>query len=97
MVGQSGGHRRARISTPMPSGSSGRSKRRGLHRVVPLGEGHLRLIVHEYVAHYQRERNHQGLDNRLLQRPPPPVRADADVQRRERLRRLLSFYYRETA
>ena len=50
-----------------------------LHRVVPLDEGHLRLIVHEYVEHYQRERNHQGLDNQLLQRPPPPVRADADL------------------
>ena len=68
-----------------------------LHCVVPLGEGHLRLIVHEYVEHYQRERNHQGLDNQLLQRPPPPVRADADVQRRERLGGLLSFYYREAA
>ena len=68
-----------------------------LHRVVPLGEGHLRLIVHEYVEHYHRERNHQGLDNQLLQRPPPPVRADADVQRRERLGGLLSFYYREAA
>ena len=41
--------------------------------------------------------NHQGLDNQLLQRPPPPVRADADVQRRERLGGLLSFYYREAA
>ena len=68
-----------------------------LHRVVPLGEGHLRLIVHEYVAHYHRERNHQGLDNQLLQRPPPLVRADADVQRRERLGGLLSFYDREAA
>ena len=68
-----------------------------LHRVVPLGEGHVRLIVHEYVEHDQRERNHQGLDNQLLQRPPPPVRADADVQRRERLGGLLSFYYREAA
>ena len=68
-----------------------------LHRVVPLGEGHLRLIVHEYVEHDHRERNHQGLDNQLLQRPPPPVRADADVQRRERLGGLLSFYYREAA
>ena len=58
---------------------------------------HLRLIVHEYVEHYQRERNHQGLDNQLLQRPPPPVRADADVQRRPRLGGLLSFYYREAA
>ena len=68
-----------------------------LHRVVPLGEGHVRLIVHEYVEHDHRERNHQGLDNQLLQRPPPPVRADADVQRRERLGGLLSFYYREAA
>ena len=59
--------------------------------------GHLRLIVHEYIEHYHRERNHQGLDNQLLQRPPPPVRADADVQRRERLGGLLSFYYREAA
>ena len=77
----------------MPSGSSGE----GLHCVVPLGEGHLRLIVHEYVAHDHREKNHQGLDNQLLQRPPPPVRSDAAVQRRERLGGLLSFYYREAA
>ena len=89
MLSQSGCRRKARISTPMPSGSYGRSKRSALHRVVPLGEGHLRLIVHEYVEHYHRERNHQGLDNQLLQRPPPPVRSDADVQRRERLGGLL--------
>ena len=41
-----------------------------LSRVVPLGEGPLRLLVGEYVDHDQRERNHQGLDNQLLQRPP---------------------------
>ena len=68
-----------------------------LHRVVPLGEGHVRLIVHEDVEHDHRERNHQGLDHQLLQRPPPPVRSDADVQRRERLGGLLRFYYREAA
>ena len=68
-----------------------------LQPIVPLGEGHVRLIVHEYVEHYHRERNHQGLDNQLLQRPPPPVRSAADVQRRERLGGLLSFYYREAA
>ena len=65
--------------------------------VVPLAEGHLRLLVHEYIEHYHRERNHQGLDNRLLQRAPPPVRSDADVQRRARLGGLLSFYHREAA
>ena len=68
-----------------------------LSRVVPLGEGHLRLLVGEYVDHYHRERNHQGLDNQLLQRPPPPVSLAADVQRRERLGGLLNFYHREAA
>ena len=65
--------------------------------VVPLGEAHLRLLVHEYGEHYHRERNHQGLDNQLLQRPPPPVSPDADVERRARLGGLLNFYYREAA
>ena len=39
----------------------------------------------------------QGLDNQLLQRPPPPRRPDADVRRRVRLGGLLSFYNREAA
>ena len=30
-----------------------------LSRVVPLGEGHVRLLVGEDVDHYHRERNHQ--------------------------------------
>ncbi len=67
-----------------------------LNRVVPLGEGHLRRLVHEYVEHYHRERNHQGRDNQLLERAPP-ARLDADIRRRERLGGLLSFYYREAA
>ena len=62
-----------------------------LSRVVPLGEGHVRLLVGEYVEHYHRERNHQGLDNQLLQRPPPPVSLAADVQRRERLGGIAQF------
>ena len=36
-------------------------------------------------------------NDQLLQRPPPPVNPDADVERRERLGGLLSFYYREAA
>ena len=66
-----------------------------LSRVVPLGEAHVRQLVHEFIEHYHHERNHQGRDNQLLQRPPPPVNPDADVERRERLGGLLSFYYRE--
>ena len=37
-----------------------------LHRVIPLGERHLRRAIREYVAHYNHERNHQGLDNELI-------------------------------
>jgi Integrase core domain len=66
-----------------------------LNRVIPLGEGHLRLLGREYVEHYHRERNHQGLDNRLLQQAPLPRRAATHVQRRDRLGGLLNFYHRE--
>ena len=51
-----------------------------LTRVVPLGERHVRRLVYEYIEHYHRERNHQGLDNQLLQRPPPPFLALFDLQ-----------------
>jgi hypothetical protein len=36
---------------------------------VPLGERHLRRALAEYVTHYHRERNHQGLGNELIDRP----------------------------
>ena len=39
-----------------------------LSRVVPLGERHLRRTLAEFVEHYHGERNHQGLDNELIDR-----------------------------
>ncbi len=68
-----------------------------LNRVVVLGEGHLRLLVEEYVEHYHGERNHQGLDNQLLMRAPPPASPNTEVQRRERIGGLLSYYHRKAA
>ena len=68
-----------------------------LNRVVLLGEGHLHLVVQEYVEHYHRQRNHQGLDNQLLERAPPPADTHAGVHRRERIGGLLNYYYREAA
>ena len=68
-----------------------------LNRVVLLGESHLRLIVQEYVEHYHRERNHQGLDNQLLERPPPSPNADAAVHQRQLIGGLLNYYHREAA
>lgn len=36
-----------------------------LDRLIPVGERHFRRAVAEFVAHYHRERNHQGLGNEL--------------------------------
>ena len=35
-------------------------------RMILFGEGSLRKAIHEFVAHYHGERNHQGLGNRLI-------------------------------
>jgi transposase InsO family protein len=68
-----------------------------LSRAILLGEGHLHVVVHEYVEHYHRERNQQGLDNQLLERVPPPENLAAEVHRRGRIGGLLDNYHRETA
>ena len=100
---RSGGVRPVRLPAPHPNLNAYAErfvrsiKDECLNRVVPLGEGHLRRLVREYVAHYHRERNHQGRDNQLLERAPPQVRVTAGVRRRERLGGLLNFYYREAA
>ena len=63
-----------------------------LDRIIPIGEGHLRRAVSEFVAHYHRERNHQGLDNALIE--PSPVSLAGRVHRQSRLGGLLNFYRR---
>jgi transposase InsO family protein len=68
-----------------------------LDRIVPLGEGHLRRAVGEYLAHYHGERNHQGLDNLLLRGAPAPANENGRVLRRERLGGLLNYYHRNAA
>ena len=68
-----------------------------LERIVPLGEGHLRHAISEYMAHYHRERNHQGLGNALIDGEQQDVAGVGRIVRRERLGGLLSFYHRNTA
>ena len=40
-----------------------------LDRMIFFGENMLRRAVANFVAHYLAERNHQGLDNRLIEPP----------------------------
>jgi putative transposase len=70
-----------------------------LNRVVILGEAHLHRTLTAFVAHYHQERNHQGLDDRLIapERLTPsgvngPVRGP--VLCRARLGGLLRYYHR---
>jgi len=67
-----------------------------LHRILPLGEKHLRAAVHAFVDHYHEERPHQGLGNELIA-PKTTSLAPGPVQCRERLGGVLKFYYREAA
>jgi hypothetical protein len=65
-----------------------------LNRLVPLlGDGHFRLVTAEYLEHYHRERNHQGLDNELIA-GAAAMRTIGPVRRRARLGGLLNYYVR---
>ena len=61
--------------------------------MIPLGERHFRHTLAEFMAHYHRERNHQGLDNALIDADPQPPFA-SHIRRRPRLGGLLNYYYR---
>ena len=68
-----------------------------LDPIAPLREGQLRRAIGEYLVHYHSERNHQGLDNVLLQGTPAPANENGRVNRRERPGGLLNYYHRDAA
>ena len=65
----------------------------GLARLIPFGEHHLRRTLAEFIEHYHRERNHQGLGNELIDGVPRPGRTGG-IRRRQRVGGLLNYYYR---
>ena len=68
-----------------------------LDRMIPLGERHFRHALTEFVEHYHRERNHQGLDNQLIAPTLDSGSHSGRVRRRVRLGGLLSYYDRDAA
>ena len=64
-----------------------------LDRLILFGERRLHHVIDEYVAHYHRERNHQGLGNELIA-PQGEHRSGTQVYCRERLGGLLHYYAR---
>jgi transposase InsO family protein len=68
-----------------------------LDRAIWFGEGALRKAVQDFLAHYHKERNHQGLENRLIQAEDGHLGATGEIQQRQRLGGLLNYYYRAAA
>ena len=68
-------------------------KKECLNRLVPIGARHLRRAIREYAAHYHHERNHQGIENSLIEGAPVPS-SIGRICRRPRLGRLLNYYER---
>jgi transposase InsO family protein len=66
-------------------------------RMIFLGSISLERALAQYMVHYHEERNHQGLQNRLLNCPGVRISRAGRVKRRERLGGMLSFYHREVA
>jgi transposase InsO family protein len=65
-----------------------------LERMILFGEESLRTAIHNFVAHYHTERNHQGLANRIISTEPGHLGNAGVVQRRPRLGGMLNYYYR---
>ena len=64
-----------------------------LIRMIFIGQASLRRAIGEYMAHYHEERNHQGLENRLI-RPAPTHSANTGcTQRHRKLGGMLNYYY----
>jgi transposase InsO family protein len=68
-----------------------------LDRLILFGEGSRRKAIHEFMAHYHHERNHQGLGNRLIIPDKSHAGDGGEIRRRERLGGTLNYYYRQAA
>lgn len=68
-----------------------------LHRMIFIGQASLRRAMAEYMDHYHAERNHQGLENRLIHAPAVVAANDGAIYRHARLGGTLNFYSRKAS
>lgn len=68
-----------------------------LDRQQQEGIEYLRTAVRQFLKHYHGERNHQGLDNQLIDPREEVGLVQGKVECRERLGGLLRYYYRAAA
>jgi len=64
-------------------------------RLIFLGENHLRAALRSYEIHYNRHRNHQGMENQLL--VPQVLPVEGRIRCQKQVGGLLNYYYRQAA
>ena len=72
-------------------------KQEALERMIFFGERMLRNAIAQFLEHYHQERNHQGLDNRILVPGGEVGQITGQLECRERIGGLLRYYYRDAA
>jgi len=65
--------------------------------MIFFGENMLRTAVGQFLEHYHEERNHQGLDNKIIAPRDEVGRSQGEIECRERLGGLLRYYFRDAA
>jgi putative transposase len=68
-----------------------------LLKLIFFGEDSLRRAIKVFLVHYHQERNHQGLDNKLIEPGEEVGRGAGRVACCERLGGMLRYYHREAA
>ena len=68
-----------------------------LRRMIFFGENSLRTAVRQYLLHYHEERNHQGLENKIIDPGEEVGQVAGKIECRERLGGMLRYYYRDAA
>ena len=68
-----------------------------LNKFIFFGEKPLRRAVKEFTEHYHFERNHQGIDNNIIEPDDEVGFMFGEIKCRERLGGMLKYYYRDAA
>jgi len=68
-----------------------------LHRMNFFGEQSLQKAMHDFLVHYHRERNHQGMANRILDPGGEVGWRQGSIRCCERLGGMLRYYHRDAA
>ena len=68
-----------------------------LERMIFFGENSLRNAVREVLSHYHQERNHQGLENKVINPAEDIGPIAGEIKCRDRLGGMLRYYYRDAA